>query len=197
MTDTDRDRFNRNCHQCSLRIQGGRYAGCMMKQNDPAQLVELKPTMQSKETNSMESSRTSPYLLIFVAWLSGTLLFEISALEDLGSQSTRQQANLQAGAQQIGTQRDRRLSVARNMVARPSRVLTAGSLARTPGTPTIELASHQVDLPARGSDRLEIQRTVAQIHSGSRHCPANPVASKRGQTPIVRSTLRAVPAIGV
>ena len=56
-----------------------------MQNNDPNQ--RTNDTSDHRQTQKMDSSSISPTLLIFGAWLAGTLLFEISALDDAGSQT--------------------------------------------------------------------------------------------------------------
>ncbi len=56
-----------------------------MKQNDPNR--RAIPSSNNSKTGALDSSSVPPVLLIFGAWLAGTLLFEISALDDAGSQT--------------------------------------------------------------------------------------------------------------
>ena len=63
----------------------------------------MNHTSSATESNTIECSRISPYLLIFMAWLSGTLMFEISVLDDLGSLATSQHPFAQTNALKIET----------------------------------------------------------------------------------------------
>ena len=56
-----------------------------MQNNDPNQLSN--DTSDHGQTQKIDSGPVLPALLIFGAWLAGTLLFEISVLDDAGSQT--------------------------------------------------------------------------------------------------------------
>ncbi len=57
----------------------------MIQNNDPNQ--RTNDTSDHRQTQKIDSFSISPALLIFGAWLAGTLLFEISALDYAGSQA--------------------------------------------------------------------------------------------------------------
>jgi len=59
----------------------------MIKQNEQAGRIALTDPMATTATNKTATNPISPAVLIFGAWLAGTLLFEISSLEDIGLQS--------------------------------------------------------------------------------------------------------------
>jgi len=59
----------------------------MIKQNEQAGRVIFTDPTPPTATNKTATNPISPAVLIFGAWLAGTLLFEISSLEDIGLRS--------------------------------------------------------------------------------------------------------------
>ncbi len=59
----------------------------MMQHHQQTENVKLTGGQFGNQTRHAESNRILPAALIFGAWLCGTLLFEISALDDVGSRS--------------------------------------------------------------------------------------------------------------
>jgi hypothetical protein len=142
----------------------------MMKHNDQIQPTNVTPT--NPRTSALDQSPISPALLIFGAWIAGTLMFEISALDDIGSRSASQHWGSNATMLQQWTPQDTRfqakgfttqqrdtteldhvvlpgtktVAFADDQDLSNALVVTAGSEAKeAPATVAIQLSSHQMD----------------------------------------------------
>lgn len=141
-----------------------------MKHNDQIQPTNV--TSANPRTSALDQSPISPALLILGAWIAGTLMFEISALDDIGSRSASQHWGSNATMLQEWTPQDTRfqemrfttqkrditeldqgvlpgtkaVAFADGQYQANARVVTASSEAKeAPATVAIQLSSHQMD----------------------------------------------------
>ena len=148
---------------------------------------------RSTECNSNGSGRFAPAALIFAAWVAGTLMFEISALENVRSQSPGEHWGHQATMLKTWTNQETELAAVHSVLkglnhvaqpqVKPYQVGTNSTARKAQASPLVVNAS-SISNGLLDSSKIRLSSHETEVHRLGLRLPRMnlPSAGETGQT---------------